>query len=81
MYITLGIECEYYVIEDVLLLQASFSLPKLGVRFEHRGQDLSVENHIKGIQIKGSKSRSSEDGGESTRLDVQLDFSEIHVWL
>lgn len=59
--------------------KASFSLPKLDVRFEHQGQGLSVENHIKGIQIKSTKSRSSEDGGESARLDIQLDLSEIHL--
>ncbi|KAL2893065.1 Protein SABRE [Bienertia sinuspersici] len=59
--------------------KASFSLPKLGVRFEHQGQGLSVENHIKGIQMKSTKSRSSEDGGENARLDIQLDFSEIHL--
>ncbi|KNA17373.1 hypothetical protein SOVF_080580 [Spinacia oleracea] len=59
--------------------KASFSLPKLGVRFEHQGQGLSLENHIKGIQLKSVKSRSVEDGGESTRLDIQLDFSEIHL--
>ena len=64
----------------MLLFQASFSLPKLNVRFEHQGQGLSVENHIEGIKMKSVKSQSSEDGGESTRLDIQVDFSEIHVW-
>uniref|UniRef100_A0A803LK69 FMP27/BLTP2/Hobbit GFWDK motif-containing RBG unit domain-containing protein n=1 Tax=Chenopodium quinoa TaxID=63459 RepID=A0A803LK69_CHEQI len=59
--------------------KVSFNLPKLGVRFEHQGQGLSVENHIKGIQMKSVKSRSVEDGGECTRLDIQLDFSEIHL--
>lgn len=34
-----------------------------------------------GIQLRILKSRSSEDVGESTRLDVQMDFSEIHVWI
>lgn len=38
-----------------------------------------VENNIMGIQLKGSKSRSIEDVGESTRLDLQMEFSEIHV--
>lgn len=33
-----------------------------------------------GIELKTMKSQASEDVGESTRLDVQLDFSEIHVW-
>lgn len=45
----------------------------------HREHDLIVENNIMGIQLKSIKSRSNEDVGESTRLDVQMDFSEIHV--
>lgn len=59
--------------------KASFSLPKLSVKFENQEHGLSVENHIKGIQLKSIKSQSSEDVGESTRLDIQLDFSEIHL--
>jgi len=62
-----------------LFSQASFSLPKFAVRFEHLGHGLLVESHIKGVQLKSNKSRSSEDGGESTRIDFQLDFGEIHV--
>lgn len=38
-----------------------------------------VENDIMGIQLKSTKSHCSEDVGESTRLDIELDFSEIHV--
>lgn len=38
-----------------------------------------AENSIMGIQLKSTKSQSIEDVGESTRLDVELDFSEIHV--
>jgi hypothetical protein len=49
------------------------------VRFLHHEHELDVENNIMGIQLKIIKSRSSEDAGESTRLDVQMDFSEIHV--
>lgn len=45
----------------------------------HREHGLSVENNIMGIQLKSTKSRSTEDLGESTRLDFQLEFSEIHV--
>lgn len=45
----------------------------------HRGHDLVVENNIMGIQLKCIKSRSSEEMGDSTRLDFQMDFSEIHV--
>ncbi|OMO57566.1 hypothetical protein COLO4_35270 [Corchorus olitorius] len=56
-----------------------FNLPKLDVKFVHREHDLSIENNIMGIQFKSIKSRATEDVGESTRLDVQLDFSEIHL--
>ncbi|XP_031392933.1 protein SABRE [Punica granatum] len=59
--------------------QVSFSLPKLDVKFVHREHNLSLENRIMGIQLRCTKSRSTEDLGESTRLDVQMDFSEIHL--
>ncbi|KAM5575295.1 protein SABRE [Rosa sericea] len=59
--------------------KVSFNLPKLDVRFEHREHDFALENNIMGIQLKSTKSQSSEDVGESTRLDVQLEFSEIHL--
>lgn len=32
-----------------------------------------------GIQLRSTKSKSTEDVGESTRLEFLLDFSEIHV--
>lgn len=57
----------------------SFSLPKLDVKFLHKGLDLVVENNIMGIQVKSTKSQSVEDVGESTRLDIQMEFSEIHL--
>ncbi|XAR62068.1 hypothetical protein NMG60_11016663 [Bertholletia excelsa] len=57
----------------------SCTLPKLDVKFEHRGHNLAVENNIMGIQIRSGKSRYIEDVGESTRLDIQIDFSEIHL--
>lgn len=38
-----------------------------------------AENSIMAIQLKSTKSRSVEDVGESTRLDIELDFSEIYV--
>uniref|UniRef100_A0A2P2MSK6 Protein SABRE isoform X1 n=1 Tax=Rhizophora mucronata TaxID=61149 RepID=A0A2P2MSK6_RHIMU len=60
--------------------KVSFTLPKLDVRFVHREHNLVIENNIMGIQLKSVKSRSTEDIGESTRLDVQLDFSEIHLF-
>nr|KJB58840.1 hypothetical protein B456_009G228700 [Gossypium raimondii] len=56
-----------------------FNLPKLDVKFMHLQHDIVVENNIMGIQLKCIKSRSTEDVGESERLDVQLDFSEIHL--
>ncbi|CAK7347282.1 unnamed protein product [Dovyalis caffra] len=56
-----------------------FTLPKLDFRFVHREHDLVVENNIMGIQLKSIKSRSAEDVGETTRLDIQMDFSEIHL--
>ncbi|XP_042988908.1 protein SABRE isoform X2 [Carya illinoinensis] len=56
-----------------------FNLPKLDVRFVHHEHDIDVENNIMGIQLKIIKSRFSEDVGDSTRLDVQMDFSEIHL--
>ena len=45
----------------------------------HREHGFSVENSV-GIQLKIIKSHSIEDVGESTRLDFQLELSEIHVW-
>ncbi|KAJ7958900.1 Golgi-body localization protein domain isoform 1 [Quillaja saponaria] len=56
-----------------------FNLPKLDVRFVQHERGLFVENNIVGIELKSLKSRSTEDIGESTRIDVQLDFSEIHL--
>lgn len=32
-----------------------------------------------GIQVEIIKARSMEEVGESTRLDIQMDFNEIHV--
>ncbi|RDY04424.1 Protein SABRE, partial [Mucuna pruriens] len=60
--------------------KVSFNLPKLDVSFVHRERGLSVENNITGIQLKSTKSRSTEDLGESTRIDFQLEFSEIHLF-
>nr|XP_043638538.1 protein SABRE isoform X2 [Erigeron canadensis] len=55
------------------------SLPKLNMRFVHKEHSIVLENNIMGIQFKSVKSRFVEDIGESTRLDVQLEFSEIHL--
>ncbi|KAK6773169.1 hypothetical protein RDI58_028407 [Solanum bulbocastanum] len=57
----------------------SFTLPKVDVKFVHRVEGFMVENSITGIQLKGSKTQSIEDVGESTQLHVQLDISEIHL--
>ncbi|XP_010277543.1 PREDICTED: protein SABRE [Nelumbo nucifera] len=59
--------------------KVSFNLPKLDMRFVHRGHDLVIENNIMGIHLRSSKSQSNEDMGESTHFDVQMDFSEIHL--
>ncbi|XP_076926982.1 protein SABRE-like isoform X1 [Bidens hawaiensis] len=55
------------------------ALPKLNVKFVHKEHSIVMENNIMGIQLKSVKSRFVEDIGESTRLDLQLDFSEIHI--
>ncbi|MCD9641027.1 hypothetical protein HAX54_026841 [Datura stramonium] len=57
----------------------SFTLPKVDVNFLHRAEGFMVENRITGIQLKGSKTQSIEDVGESTQLHVQLEISEIHL--
>ncbi|KAF8029833.1 hypothetical protein BT93_E2300 [Corymbia citriodora subsp. variegata] len=59
--------------------KATFSLPKVDIKFSHREHDLQVENNIMGIQFRCLKTRSTEDVGESTRLDIQVEFSEIHL--
>ncbi|KAL0718645.1 hypothetical protein Bca4012_067968 [Brassica carinata] len=58
----------------------SFKLPKLDVRCVNREHDLVAENNITGIQLRSVKSKSFEDTGESTRLDVQMELSEIHLF-
>ncbi|KAJ9560488.1 hypothetical protein OSB04_005648 [Centaurea solstitialis] len=55
------------------------TLPKLNVRFVHKEHCIVMENNIMGIQLKSVKSRFVEDIGESTHLDLQMDFSEIHL--
>ncbi|KAF7141344.1 hypothetical protein RHSIM_Rhsim06G0070200 [Rhododendron simsii] len=56
-----------------------FNLPKLDVKFVHRRHDLVVENNIMGIQVEIIKERSMEEVGKSTRLDIRMDFNEIHL--
>ncbi|KAJ0518235.1 putative FMP27, GFWDK domain-containing protein [Helianthus annuus] len=55
----------------------SLTLPKLDVKFVHKEHCVVMENNITAVQFKIIKSRSFED--ESTRIDLQLDFSEIHI--
>lgn len=55
------------------------NLPKIDINFEHGGCNVIAKNNVSGIQLKSTKSRSIEDVGESSRLDVQLDVGEIHV--
>ncbi|XP_016474797.2 protein SABRE-like isoform X2 [Nicotiana tabacum] len=62
-----------------LCFQKSFTLPKVDVKFVHRVEGFMVENSIMGIHLKGSKTQSIEDVGESTQLHVQLEISEIHL--
>lgn len=60
--------------------KVSFNLPKLDVKFVHRGQGFFVENKVMGIHLRSNKSQLLEESGETTsRFDVQMDFSEIHV--
>lgn len=47
--------------------------------FMHREHEITVENNIMGIQFRIIKSRCLEDLGETARLDLQMEFSEIHV--
>ncbi|CAI0545806.1 unnamed protein product [Linum tenue] len=55
-----------------------FTLPKLDVRFLHQEHNLLLKNNIMGFKFKCLKSPSTEDV-ESTRLDIQMDFSEMHL--
>ncbi|CAN1185325.1 Protein SABRE [Linum perenne] len=55
-----------------------FTLPKLDVRFQHKEHNLLVKNNIMGFKFKSIKSPCSEDV-ESTRLDIEMDFSEMHL--
>ncbi|XP_047320032.1 protein SABRE-like [Impatiens glandulifera] len=58
----------------------SFSLPTFNVKCVHKGHNLVIDNNIMGMQLKSVKSKSIQDGGESTHFDIQLDFSEIHLF-
>ncbi|CAA0830088.1 Unknown protein [Striga hermonthica] len=64
---------------SVLPEKAAFTLPKLDVKVVHQSYGLIIDNNIMGIQLKCMKSCSIEDVGESVKLDVQMEFSEIHL--
>ncbi|KAJ9545445.1 hypothetical protein OSB04_025152 [Centaurea solstitialis] len=59
--------------------KVSLTLPKLDVKFVHKEHHIVVENNITALQFKSIKSQSVEDVAENTRLDLQLDFNEIHL--
>lgn len=54
-------------------------MAKLNVKLSHKEYAVVLDNSITGIQLKSIKSQSSDDTGDNTRIDVQMDFSEIHV--
>ncbi|KAI3508974.1 hypothetical protein L1887_23997 [Cichorium endivia] len=59
--------------------KVSVILPKLDVKFVHKEHCIVIENNITAVQFKSIKSQSVEDVGERTCLDLQLEFSEIHI--
>lgn len=55
-------------------------MPRLDLKFVHRGHDLSVCNNIRGICLRSNICQRDEDSGEATsHVNLQLDFTEIHV--
>lgn len=54
-------------------------MPKLDVRCVNEEHDLFAENNVTGIILRSIKSKSVEDAGEITRLNVQMELNEIHV--
>ena len=65
-----------------VLWKVSFSVPKLDMKFTHLGEGLSVDNNVMGIHFTSTKSLPHDDLEEATpHIDVQIDFSEIHVLL
>ncbi|KAG9146005.1 hypothetical protein Leryth_015641 [Lithospermum erythrorhizon] len=64
--------------ESLIPEKFSFTLPNLDMKFVHREYGLVVDNSIMGIELKSSKSRL-KDAEECTKLDLQLEFREIHL--
>lgn len=54
-------------------------MPKLDLKFLHKGQNLYIENNVMGIHFKSSKSQYEDSGETTSHLDIQMDLSEIHV--
>ncbi|OAY77250.1 Protein SABRE [Ananas comosus] len=64
----------------VLPEKVSFNMPRLDLKFVHRGHDLSVCNNIRGICLRSNICQRDEDSGEATsHVNLQLDFTEIHL--
>ncbi|KAH7661259.1 FMP27 C-terminal protein [Dioscorea alata] len=59
--------------------KVSFNMPKLDLKFLHKGQNLYIENNVMGIHFKSSKSQYEDSGETTSHLDVQMDLSEIHL--
>ncbi|XP_078430617.1 HYPERSENSITIVE TO PI STARVATION 4 isoform X2 [Wolffia australiana] len=60
--------------------KVSFDLPKLDVRFVHRGHQIFVENNVMGIRLQSTRIHSLEESDDaSPHFDVLLDFSEIYL--
>ncbi|PKU72499.1 hypothetical protein MA16_Dca014542 [Dendrobium catenatum] len=60
--------------------KVNFRLPKLNLRFMHRGQRLLSESNVMGIHLRSNRSQVFEDSGDITsHLDIQTDMTEIHI--
>ncbi|KAJ0982380.1 hypothetical protein J5N97_010635 [Dioscorea zingiberensis] len=59
--------------------KVSFNMPKLDLKFFHQGRNLFIENNVMGIHLKSNKSQYEDSGETTSHLDVQMDFSEIHL--
>lgn len=60
--------------------KVSFSLPKLDVRCLNRKHDLFAVNNVTAIILRSIKSKSVEDSGDITCLNVQMELNEIHLF-
>ncbi|KAK8919195.1 hypothetical protein KSP39_PZI021895 [Platanthera zijinensis] len=61
----------------VLPEKVCITVPKVDVKFTHRGQDLSFRNSILGVNLSSNISKTTE---ENTAHGIfRLDFTEIHL--